>query len=131
MGLEGYNRRFVDGFASIASPLTILIQKCKKFEWSETCEKSFQMFTDMLTSALVFYLPKGTKGFVVYYDASQVDLGCVLIKHGKVIAYASRQLKVHKRNYPTHDLELAAVMFALKIWRNYLYGNHVDVFIDH
>ena len=84
-----------------------------------------------LTSAPVLTLPEGTEGFVVYCDASGVGLGCVLMQHGKVVAYASRQLKVHEKNYPTHDLELAAVVFALKIWRHYLYGVHVDIFTDH
>ncbi|WMV46027.1 hypothetical protein MTR67_039412 [Solanum verrucosum] len=79
----------------------------------------------------VLTLPEGTDGFVVYYDASRIGLGCVLMKNGKFIAYASRKLKVHEKNYPTHDLELAAVVFALKIWTHYLYGIHVDVFIDH
>ncbi|WMV48389.1 hypothetical protein MTR67_041774 [Solanum verrucosum] len=68
---------------------------------------------------------------MVYCDASRVGLGCVLMQNGKVIAYASRQLKVHEKNYPTHDLELAAVVFALKLWRHYLYGVHVDIFTDH
>ena len=76
-------------------------------------------------------LLEGTTGFVVYYDASLVGLGCVLMKHGKVIAYAFSQLKVHERNKPTHDLELAAMVFALKIWRHYLHGVHVDVFTNH
>ena len=76
-------------------------------------------------------LLEGTKGFVMYYDASLMGLGCVLMQHGKVIAYAFSQLKVHERNKPTHDLELAAMVFALKIWRHYLYGVHVDVFNEH
>ncbi|WMV20158.1 hypothetical protein MTR67_013543 [Solanum verrucosum] len=84
-----------------------------------------------LTTAPVLTLPEGTQGFVVYNDASRVGLGCVLMQNGKVIAYASRQLKVHEKNYPTHDLELAAIIFALKIWRHYLYGVHGDVFTDH
>ena len=67
----------------------------------------------------------------MYCDASHVGLGCVLMQHGKVIAYASRKLKTHEKNYPTHDLELVAFVFALKIWRHYLYGVHVDVFTDH
>ena len=71
-----------------------------------------------LTFAPVLTLPKGTKGFVVYCDESRVDLGCVLMQHGKVIAYAYRQVKEHERNYPTHVLELAVVVFALKIWRH-------------
>ena len=84
-----------------------------------------------LTSAPVLTLPDGVDGFVVYCDASRVGFGCVLMQKGKVIAYASRQLKPHEKNYPTHDLELGAIVFALKIWRHYLYGVHVDVFISH
>ena len=84
-----------------------------------------------LTSAPVLTLPDGVDGFLVYCDASRVGLGCVLIQKGKVIAYASRQLKPHEKNYLTHDPELAAVVFALKIWRHYLYGVHVDIFTDH
>ncbi|WMV59036.1 hypothetical protein MTR67_052421 [Solanum verrucosum] len=76
-------------------------------------------------------ITEGTQGFVVYCDASRVGLGCVLMQNGKVITYASRQDKIHERNYPTHDLELAAIVFALKIWRHYLYGVHVDVFTNH
>ncbi|KAH0655603.1 hypothetical protein KY285_030485 [Solanum tuberosum] len=115
--LVGYYRRFVEA----------LTQKKAKFVWSEACEKSFQELKDRLTSTPVLTLLEGTDGFVVYCDASRVGLGCVLMQHEKVIAYASRQLKIHEKNYPTHDLELAAIVFALKIWRHYLYGVHVDV----
>ena len=93
--------------------------------------KSFKLLKDRLTSAPVLTLPEGTKGFVVYYDASRVGLGCELMQHWKVIAYASMQLKVHERNYLTHDFELAAVVFALKICRHYSYGVHVDDFTVH
>ena len=120
----------MDGFSSIASPLTTLTQKSKKFEWSEACEKSFQLLKDRLSFAPVLTLPEGIKGFVVYCDVSRVGLGCVLLQHGKVIAYASRKLKVHEQSYPTHGLELVAVVFFLKIWRDYLHGVHVDVFTD-
>ena len=89
------------------------------------------MLKDSLTSALVLTLPEGTKGFVVYCDASRVSLGCSLMKKGKLIAYASRKIKVYERNYPTHDLELAVVVLDIKIWRHYFYGVHVDVFTDH
>ena len=82
-------------------------------------------------SAPIWSLPDGLEGFVVYCDASRFGLGCVLMQNGKVIAYASRQLKVHEKNYPTHDLELATMVFALKIWHHYLYGVHVDVSADH
>ena len=84
-----------------------------------------------MTTAPVLTLPEGSNGYMIYCDASSVGLGCVVIQRDKVIAYASRQLKVHEKNYRTHDLELAAVVFALKIWRDYLYGVHVNVFTDH
>ena len=84
-----------------------------------------------MTTAPILTLPVEGEGFVVYYDASRIGLGCVLVQKGRVIAYASRQLKVHEKNYPIHDLELAAVVFALKIWRHYLYGVHCEVFKDH
>ncbi|XP_070020045.1 uncharacterized protein [Nicotiana sylvestris] len=131
LGLAGYYRRFVEGFSTLASPLTKLTQKAVKFQWSDACEKSFQELKSRLTSAPILTLPEGREGFVVYCDASRVGLGCVLMQHGKVITYASRQLKNHEKNYPTHDLELAAVVFALKVWRHHLYGVHVDVFSEH
>ena len=102
-----------------------------RFQWTEACEASFQKLKDCLTSAPVLALPSGTGGYTVYYDASRVGLGCVLMQHGTVIAYASRQLKWHEQNYPTHDLEMAAVIFALKIWRHYLYGETCEIFTDH
>ncbi|WMV41853.1 hypothetical protein MTR67_035238 [Solanum verrucosum] len=101
------------------------------FRWSDDCEKRFVELKTTLTTTLVLTLPEGSDGYVIYCDASRVGLGCVLIQRGKVITYASRQLKVHEKNYLTHDLKLAAVVFALKIWRHYLYGVHVDVFTDH
>ena len=118
----------MDGFVSIASLLTTLTQKRKKFQWSEACEKIFQLLKDRLTSAPLLTLPEGTKGFVVYCDTSREGLGCMLMKHGKFIVYASRQLKLHERNYPTHDLELEAMVFNLKILRHYLYGVHADLY---
>ena len=120
LGLVGYYRRFMDGFTSIASPLTTLTQKSKKFEWSEACEKGFKLLKDRLTSTPVLTLPEGTKGFMVYFDAFGMGLGCLLMQHRKVIPYASGQLMVQERNYSTYGLELAVVVFALKIWRNYL-----------
>jgi hypothetical protein len=86
---------------------------------------------ERLTSAPVLALPSGTEGFVIYTDASKRGLGCVLMQHGRVIAYASRQLKSHDVNYPVHDLELAAMVFALRVWRHYLYGTQVQIFTDH
>ena len=101
------------------------------FEWIENCEKSFQLLKDRLTAAQVLILSMCGKNYTVYSYVSRVGLGCVLMQACKVIVYASRQLKVHEKNYPTHDLELATVVFALKLWRNYLYGLHVDMFTNH
>ena len=131
LGLAGYYRRFVEGFSSITAPLTKLTQKAAKFQWTDACERSFQELKNRLTSAPVLTLPEGSEGFVIYCDASGVGLGCVLMQHGKVVAYASRQLRKHEKNYPTHDWELASVIHALKIWRHYLYGVHVDIYTDH
>jgi hypothetical protein len=127
LGLAGYYRRFVEGFSAIASPMTKLTRKEVKFEWSKECEQSFQELKKRLTTAPVLTLPEGQEGFIVYSDASNKGLGCVLMQKGKVIAYASRQLKPHEVNYPVHDLELAAVVFALRIWRHYLYGAQVQI----
>ena len=92
---------------------------------------SFQQLKYCLTHAPVLTLPDDSGNFEIYSDASLNGLGCVLMQHGKVIAYASRQLKPHEMNYPTHDLELAAIIFALKIWRHYLYGETCRIFTDH
>ncbi|PRQ45918.1 putative nucleotidyltransferase, Ribonuclease H [Rosa chinensis] len=131
LGLAGYYRRFVQDFSKIATPLTRLTRKGVKFVWSEECEQSFQELKGRLTSAPVLVLPDDSGEYVVYSDASRQGLGCVLMQHGNVIAYASRQLKPHELNYPTHDLELAAVVLALKLWRHYLYGARCQIFTDH
>ncbi|XP_073314766.1 uncharacterized protein [Primulina huaijiensis] len=119
MGLAGYYRRFIEGFSQIARPITQLTKKDARFIWSDECEKSFLTLKEKLTTAPVLALPSGSGGFVVCTDASSRGLGCVLIQHGKVIAYASRQLKAHESRYSVHDLELAAIVFALKVWRHY------------
>ena len=131
LGLAGYYRNFVEGFSKIATPLTNLLKKDQKFEWSDTCQHSFEELRQRLTTTPVLALPSGKDGYVVYSDVSRKRLGCVLMQDGRVIAYASRQLKKHVQNYPTHDLELAAVVFALKIWRHYLYGVPYQIFTDH
>ena len=113
LGLAGYYRKFVEGFSKIATPLTKLTRKEEKFTWSEACQNSFDELKQRLTTAPVLTLPSGSEGFIVYCDASRQGLGCVLMQHDRVIAYASRQLKKHEVNYPTHDLELAAVVFTL------------------
>ncbi|KAL0549287.1 hypothetical protein IC582_013768 [Cucumis melo] len=131
LGLAGYYRRFVENFSRIATPLTQLIRKGAPFGWSKACEDSFQNLKQKLVTAPVLTVPDGSGSFVIYSDASKKGLGCVLMQQGKVVAYASRQLKNHEQNYPTHDLELAAVVFALKIWRHYLYGEKIQIFTDH
>ena len=130
-GLAGYYRKFVEGLSKLASPLTKLTRKEEKFVWPEACQQSFDELKRKLTSALVLTLPLGQDGYTVYCDASRQGLGCVLMQHENVIAYASRQLKKHDQNYPTHDLELAAVVFALRVWRHYLYGVPCRIFTDH
>ena len=112
--------RFVEGFSKIATPLTNLTRKKQRCNWTDKCEESFQLLKDKLCSAPVLCVPTPNDKFVVYCDASKQGLGCVLMQNDKVIAYASRQLKEYEQHYPTHDMELAAVVFALKIWRHYL-----------
>uniref|UniRef100_A0A1J3GIM6 RNA-directed DNA polymerase n=1 Tax=Noccaea caerulescens TaxID=107243 RepID=A0A1J3GIM6_NOCCA len=131
LGLASYYRKFVKGFASISKPLTRLTGKDVKFEWSESCTKSFEKLKKHLTQAPVLVLPRVGVSYVVFTDASGSGLGCVLTQEERVIAYASRQLRKHETNYPTHDLELAAVVFALTIWRAYLYGEKVKIMTDH
>ena len=99
--------------------------------WDVTCEESFVELKNKLMIAPVLILLNPTESFVVYCDASNMGLGGVLIQNGQVVAYTSRQLRVQERNYPTHDLELAAVVFVLKIWRHYLFGSIFEVFSDH
>jgi len=131
LGLAGYYRKFIENFSKIAQWLTVLTQKDRKFEWGIKQEESFQLLKNKLCSAPILSLPEGVEDFVVYCDASHQGLGCVLMQRNKVIVYASRQLKIHEKNYTTHDLELGAVVFALKIWRHYLYGTKCVVFTDH
>ncbi|KAL0561497.1 hypothetical protein IC582_001926 [Cucumis melo] len=100
-------------------------------EWSDKCEQSFQEMKKRLVTSPILTLPVIGKEYVIYCDASRQGLGCVLMKEGKVIAYTSRQLKKHECNYPTLDLELAAVVLALKIWRHYLFGEKCHIFADH
>jgi len=131
LGLAGYYRRFVKDFLKIAAPLTQLLRKNLNFEWTKECEASFQELKQKLVTAPVLIFPEGNEGYIVYSDASRLRLGCVRMQHGRVVAYASRQLRPHELNYPTHDLELAAVVFALKIWRHYLYGVRCEIYTDH
>ncbi|GJT85038.1 putative nucleotidyltransferase, ribonuclease H [Tanacetum coccineum] len=131
LGLAGYYRRFIEGFSKIAKPLTKLTQKNIKFSWDKDEEEAFQLLKEKLCSTPILALPDGSEDFVVYCDASHQGLGAVLMQRQKVIAYASRQLKTHEKNYTTHDLELGSVVFALRIWRRYLYDTKCTVYTYH
>nr|GFA34094.1 putative reverse transcriptase domain-containing protein [Tanacetum cinerariifolium] len=131
LGLAGYYRRFIEGFSKIAKPITKITQKKVKFEWGDKQKVAFQLLKQKLCSAPILALPEGNEDFIVYCDASNKGLGAVLMQREKVISYASHQLKVHEKNYTTHDLELGAVVFALKIWRHNLYGTKCTVITNH
>jgi hypothetical protein len=118
-------------FSSITKPLTRLLEKGVLFVWSNDCKVSYQALKNKLMNAPILALLESGKRFTVFMDASRIGLGCVLMQEGRVIAYGSRQLKKHEGNYPTHDLELAVVVFALKSWRHYLYGESCDIYTDH
>jgi ribonuclease HI len=130
LGLAGYYRRFIEGFSKIAKSITSLLEKEREFKWDEKCQDSFDQLKKRLISPPVLVMPDLQKGFDIYGDACGQGLGCVLMQ-GHVIAYASRQLRKHELNYPTHDLELAAVVHALKIWRQYIMGTKCQVYTDH
>ena len=131
LGLAGYYLRFIENFSRIACPMTRLTRKGVSFDWNDKCEESLQELKKRLTTTLVLITPVSGEKYSVFCDASRVGLGCVLMQKGRVVAYASRQLKKHEENYPTHDLELATLVFALKLWRHYLYGESLEVFSDH
>jgi hypothetical protein len=131
LDFAGYYRRFIEGFSKIVKPLTCLLEKGKEFKWDAACQTYFEELKTRLTTAPVLIMPDIHKGFDVHCDASHLGLGCVLMQEGKVVAYASRQLRKHEQNYPTHDLELATIVHALKIWRHYMIGNTCQIFTDH
>ena len=116
LGLAGYYRRFIENFSRIAKPMTELLKKDTKFKWTEDCEASFQELKKRLVTAPVLILPDIRKDYEVYCNASHRGLGAVLMQEGRVVSYASRHLKPHELNYATHDLELAAIVHALKTW---------------
>jgi hypothetical protein len=122
--LAGYYHRFIPNFSKIAKPMTELLKKGVKFSWDQKCEDAFHTLRAQLTTALVLAQPDVSKPFDIYCDASGTGLGCVLMQDNRVIAYASRALTIHEQNYPTHDLELTAVIHALKIWRHHLMGTN-------
>ena len=128
LGLAGYYRMFIEDFSRLAAPMTKLTRKEVKFEWNDSCERAFQELKRWLTSAPILVVPKRGQEYSVYCYASKDRLGCVLMSFGRVVAYGSRQLKNHEKNYPTHDMELAAIVFSLNIWRHYLYGEKFEVY---
>ena len=131
LGLAGYYRRFVKGFSMTAAPKIRLVRKNVRFEWSEKCQANFEKLKAFLIEASVLTQQTYGKEYVIFIDASLNGLGCVLMQEGKVVAYASRQLKPHEKNYPMHDLELVAIVLALKIWRHYIYGEKCFIYTDH
>jgi hypothetical protein len=120
LGLARYYRRFIEGFLKISKLMTKLLEEDKQFEWTPACKAGFQDLKKRLTSASILVMPDMEKSFSIYCDASGQGLRCVLMQDGRVVAYASQQIRKLDVNYPTHDLELAAVVHALKIWRHYL-----------
>ncbi|WVZ75931.1 hypothetical protein U9M48_023947 [Paspalum notatum var. saurae] len=131
LGLAGCYRRFIKDFSKTTKPMILLTKKNARYSWSPYCEEAFQSLKESLTTAPVVAQPNIAKPFDVYCDASGNGLGCVLMQEGRVVAYASRQLRKHEANYPTHDLELAAIVQALKILRHYLLGNTCNIYTDH
>jgi hypothetical protein len=126
-----YYRRFIPNFLKISKPITELLKKNVRFNWTPECNEAFEKLKKLLTTTPVLAQPDIEKSFDVYCDASGIGIGCVLMQEGRVIAYVSRLLKRHEEHYPTHGLELAAVVHALKIWRHYLLGNTFHIYIDH
>ena len=120
MGITGYYQKFIEGFSKIANPITSLQKKGRKFVWDTKCEESFNKLKELLTTALVLRIKDPHRDFVVCTNACNEGLGGVLTQDGHVIAYESRKLKVHEKNYATYDLELAAIIHALKMWCHYL-----------
>jgi hypothetical protein len=131
LGMAGYYRSFIPDFSKISKPINELLKNNVKFNWTPECNEAFEKLKKLLTTTLVLAQPNIEKSFGIYCDTSDTGIGCVLMQKGRVIAYASRQLKRHEEHYPTHALELAAVVHALKIWRHYLLGNTCHIYTDH
>ena len=124
LGMAGYYMRFIEDFSQLAAPMTRLTRKEVKFEWNDLCEKAFQEFQRRLTSAPILIVLEMGQWYIVYCDAFKDRLGCILIQSERVVAYGSRQLKNHEQSYPTHDMEVAAIVFTLKVWHHYLYSEN-------
>jgi hypothetical protein len=131
LGLAEYYRRFIPNFSKITKPITELLKKGNKYLWSEACDGAFKHLKKLLTTSPVLAQPDTTKPFDIYCDASGTSLGGVLMQEGRVISYSSRQLRRYEEHYPTHDLELAAVVMALWTWHHYLLGNVVHIYTNH
>ena len=131
LGLAGYYKRFIDYFSQIEASMTRLARKEVKFDWDDRCEEAFKELKRRLTSAPILIVPDRGQGYTVYCDASRGGLGYFLMQSLRVVAYGSRQLKNHEQNYPTHDKKVESIVFALKIWRHYLYGEEFEVYSDH
>ena len=131
IGLPGYYRRFTIKFSQISYPITSLQRKDKKFQHIEECEASFEQLKQLLTHALVLQIADPDKEFVVCTNSCKRGLGGVIMQDGHVVCYESHKLNKHEQNYPTHDLELAAIIYALKMWRHYLLGRRFVPMSDH
>jgi hypothetical protein len=131
LGLVGYYRRFILNFSKVAKPIIELLKKRNKYIWNDACDEAFKVLKKLLTTSPVLTQPDTAKPFDVYRDASSTDLGGVLMQEGRVISYSSQQLRHHKEHYPTHDLELGAVVMTLRTCRHYLLGNVVHIYTDH
>ena len=131
LGLTRYYRRFIEDFARLSAPMMSLTRKEVRFEWNDLCEREFQESKRRLTSAPILIVPEIEQRYMVYYDASKDGLECVLMQSGRVVAYGSLQLNNHEQSYPTHDMELVAIVFTLKAWRHYLHSEQFNVFSDH
>jgi hypothetical protein len=130
LGLTGYYRRFIPNLSKISKPITELLKKYNKYMWSKGCDDAFNTLKKLLTASPMLAQPDIAKPFDVYCDASGIGLGCVLMQEGQVISYSSRQLRRHEENYPTHDLELAAVVMALRTCQHYLLEKQIMWFIS-
>jgi hypothetical protein len=122
MGLAGYYRRFVEGFSKIANPIKKFLKKDKNFVWTEKYAEAFQRLKELLMTTPILKVPDMDTKFLVCTDASKEGFYRVLMQDGRVIAYISRKLRRHEENYATHDLELLAIVYALRVWRHYLIG---------
>lgn len=122
LGLTGWYRIFIPRYAKIASPLTALLKMDQPFQWTPMCQSAFDKLKVALVSDPILKFPDFSKPFEVITNASGFAIGGVLMQEGHAVAYESRKLRIHEKNYAIHDLELLAVIYALKLWRHYLLG---------